>query len=735
MAVAAMSRYFLLGFCLLFVVGNSNAQSVWKQVHGPYTGTVQQVEIAKDNTIYTVSRTGRFFKQHNEVWHEIALPFLPISATYTYYSIATFDNILFAYNNAPTTQPSKDHGLYRSSDQGNSWTQVMESTDLSSIHQCMRTGNLYAFRGGIGTLATTIFRSSDNGLHWDSLTSIPLQSYDFLVDDSDRCYFLLLQETVGIVRYTPKTNLYKTFISDFNTTTELWGYVSYYKNNIFVRTCCGLYDLKSNGTWEKRSQLSIYPTNSAPTAIYRPFITTNTGDFYTVGLNESSSYPPFLLLRSTDLGNTWKPMNSVEDAEELNFAFDSLRDIYLGSKFGDGIGILASNDTGRTWRQQGLPIASISDLQEAPENILIASYSYSQNKHHFSSDDGDHWDERTSFFNLPTTTGQFARASKSSFFYFDRVFDNLLIWFADSSSTTFIKRDTLRLVKSFPKTGYDSYGFYILLNLPNNQLLRTTDKGLSWEEVQMPSDNLATALFAENTSSLYVAFFNGSNAQLYKSSDEGKSWKLMLDNPSIGSIYSIKVINENIILLASSSGLWRSRDAGLTFELWNSSLTGYNQIEVVGNTCFVASTDQILSCKLSDDHWVVDNPLDSAYPIHNLLAMNDRIYTTLENNGIWYAEPGSVSVDSKFPSSDNSVAIEYSVPSGVKIFLTLKQHSNISLALYDVLGHNSRTITEGTYEAGRQMIAVETATLTPGVYFILLKSSNGNFAQKCLITH
>lgn len=96
-------------------------------------------------------------------------------------------------------------------------------------------------------------------------------------------------------------------------------------------------------------------------------------------------------------------------------------------------------------------------------------------------------------------------------------------------------------------------------------IIRSTDKGSSWQQMPSPVDiTLASVTF--ETSQIVWAV--GQAASILNSGDGGKTWKVVRYKPSDLRYYLKVAIHEGVIyVLASDGELWSSKDAGANWEL------------------------------------------------------------------------------------------------------------------------------------------------------------------------
>jgi len=89
--------------------------------------------------------------------------------------------------------------------------------------------------------------------------------------------------------------------------------------------------------------------------------------------------------------------------------------------------------------------------------------------------------------------------------------------------------------------------------------------------------------------------------------------------------------------------------------------------------------------------------------------------------------PSSVRREDGIVAGDYSLSQNYPNPfnPSTKLKFTLKNSANVSLTVFDVLGKEITTLASGNYTAGSYDVDFNASSLSAGVYFYTLKTSNG----------
>lgn len=165
--------------------------------------------------------------------------------------------------------------------------------------------------------------------------------------------------------------------------------------------------------------------------------------------------------------------------------------------------------------------------------------------------------------------------------------------------------------------GYSTYfnGVYI-----------STDDGNQWTKIVSGLDGEALiGLCKDLFGNLYTITEWGA---IFKSTDEGYNWNLMIDLPGVAD--DIEIDSSNKIFAASSSSgttsqaIFRSTDLGITWVMVNPTMTFYLFIDEQNNI-YASNFNQLQISSDGGDSWVYYNNISSE--IRDVAAINGKTYT------------------------------------------------------------------------------------------------------------
>src|SRR5688500_11905833 len=149
---------------LLLAVTSATAQedpSGFVQTNGPTGGTFRDLVVAPNGDLFTGYVTGGIFRSQDDgrTWNELSGTPIAMGRIYNLY---THENgTIFAL--ASESSPSQIWDVWRSTDNGETWTRIVASIAISSLTMGP-DDDVY-----IVDMVTGIQRSRDNGQTWDTV--------------------------------------------------------------------------------------------------------------------------------------------------------------------------------------------------------------------------------------------------------------------------------------------------------------------------------------------------------------------------------------------------------------------------------------------------------------------------------------------------------------------------------------------------------------------------------------
>jgi hypothetical protein len=722
----------------------------WKQLSGPYGDATAQVEIAETGKIYVLAGSyvttfsKLFYRDSNNSW---LLSSLPYAADFQVSYLATEKGGAIFYFNTGNLNLKTQTGIYRSIDDGKTWTKVLSTFFISTIRQSSSSGNLYAFQGGQNISYTAIFRSTNHGATWDSLSSIPLKSTNYLVDNNDQCYFSLQgSPEVGLVRYNPKTNLYTAVTTNITASKANTSFITFCRGSLYLRSDSSLFIMKPNDVLEQIMAL--------PSPCYT-FFSTGSGNLYTTTAS-GQYWTSFRMQVSSDLGKTWKDFdpglkNMIVSGDYsyipyIGMASDSAGKEYFAERFYGLPSLYRSTDQGNSWKTFGLPASQIRRIQEAPGNILYvedfrSSPGNNGNTYYYplagyaSSNGGATWEDPSVFYpSLGWYTGSFVKTSDGGFLYFkDSGYTVPQIYYADKSNpNTFEIQSSVFNAYAAPSVfGTFSNRTYALLN---GDLMWTTDNGITWEALTIPITGPGLSTFSIDAMG---AIYIGYGPAIYRSVDTGITWTKIITPIKNAYISTIKFASPSIIIVGTlGDGLWKSSDNGSSWKQWVPAIfDSISAVEIIASTCYVATSNGLISSSLTSDVWRNQLLVDEHQSISQLFRSDSGyLYASVPDMGIWTTNPNiPVFRAIRTASEGFDLKIDESFDHSQTVTFALKNYGHITLSLYDILGHKLQTISEGDFDAGQHRVPLPTSQMANGMYNVILTTDNVRAPAKLLI--
>ncbi len=491
----------------------------WGGTHGLYGGVVTHLAVSPSGTIFAGTYGAGVFRStdNGQSWTQAH-----------YSSSLNYVNALAINSSSHIFVGS--WGLLRSTDNGETWASTgLANTSVTAV-AINSSGHVFA-----GTFGQGILRSADNGETWTQVNNgLPAPGYwvsDIAINSSDHLFVATDQ---GIFRSTDNGENW-TEVNNGLTNTNVDSLAINSPGHIFAGTWGneGIFRSTDNGeTWTQ--------INNGLTNLTVPSLAINPSDDVFAGTWRGG------IFRSTDDGETWENVG-LDNTAIRALAINSSGHVFAGS---DGEGVFRSEDGGGNWAQ----------INNGFRNAWVRALAASSSGHAFaatwnngifrSTDNGVNW---TSVGLTKKVLDAIAVNSSGHIFAgtgdIFRSTDGGQTWTQITSGLT-------NLVQSIAISPSD-----IIFAGTQNGVFRSTDNGETWTQVGLTSTNVS-ALAINSMGHIFAGAWSDTGG-VFRSTDNGDTWV------NVGSISkpirSLAINSSGHIFAGTWDGVFRSTDNGETW--------------------------------------------------------------------------------------------------------------------------------------------------------------------------
>lgn len=697
-----LSFFLMIQFFLLSLnTKESNAQ--WEQL-GPEGGDITNVW-GNNQYTFAFSRNSGLFRSSN-----LDLSFskvnLPVTARFNYRSFAGNGIFLIC-------QPNTQDGLFRSTNNGESWIPANNGLPSNSVSKYLTYNNftfyninnsgLYksinngenwlevnlslsldylGFSGNnlIGHVSSGMILSTDGGNSWTAINNgLPqsFSSYRAIASNSTAVFIGVDSGNTGIGIYKTTDNG-QNWVTSNNGLTNLNIYCIYTNNNtIYTGTTTGIFKSVDNGISWIAVNNGLLPS--------RCLAISNSGSNIIAGFGGEYRHGGFYY--SSNSGNSWVANNSGINSQyviDLNAKNSTLFAAINGS------GIWKSNDIGNSWQKinNGLPFTDTSSIRFIDYRSLgndgqsvYCIIRQSPSIVYKTTNDGISW----TYANSGITNSVNCIGAKN----------NLV--FAGASPGLFVTTNSgsvwssLGLNNNIYGIDFSSSTIYTC----GDGVYQSTNNGVSWDNI---SENITGGrdikVLGQN---LYlVDYGNG----VYKRSISGGSWIQINNGLTNLGVEKIHLAGQNLIVTThGENDLFISTNEGLSWTNKNEGIKNWiNSFAFLGNNVFIGTYGSS----------VYRRPLSEIIGIQN-------ISTEI---------PEGFSLSQNYPNPFNPTTnIEFSLP----------EKSFVKLKVFDITGKEVAELVNESLSAGTFRYDFNAGELSSGLYFYMLETEKFSETKRMIL--
>jgi photosystem II stability/assembly factor-like uncharacterized protein len=689
-------------------------QAQWESISGPGYGQVSSmITAANGNVLAWVPYGGLYrYDPSGMRWLSVPIP-IPIP-------IPTWKNDGWRFVMGPdriiylTRTWREDGGILRSTDHGYSWELLSVP---ERVWQLAATSLNHLYIAGFHTL----YLSKDRGETWrrlgekDNFSDPP---HAFAVDDSGVIFISYrILEGKSTAVYVSRDSV-KSWIE------SLHGWHQFVDDIVIDRDRVAYVRLRDGKAYRSTDAGSTWEVIQNKGHLHVPF---DSPVLYAVSISDGVSI-------SSDRGSTWVssgPLPISRSRPMDAFTVDSTGRYFVGGEQE----VIVSDDRGASWHNvsNGLRGYWVTGVTGLPSGTILAGFRPHNGAGHGAfrtTDDGVTWEEM--YGDTPSFLDPFSRTPDGTVYC-------VTGYGANTTNKLFVSRDDGVSWKVLP---VQPFGFLArsdgVLFASDTGTFVSRDDGERWSVSELPgTTNYTFSLLAEGRDRVV---FGATEQNVYRSTDDGKSWTQFPDVP-VGPSQQSRInglcsLNGVVFIgfSAAEHGVYRSSDNGATWLQWTVDAGVERMVVGVNGHIAVATPDMHIFRSTDEGLTWVDVTSGYKYGQMRSLGMDGlgRILAG-SNTGLFRLSDDVTAISPQRPSTPELHVTVYPNPvRGGQFHVAV--HSapthDIAIVIQDMLGRP--VYTASLTSAAPRNYAISVRDLPVGVF--VLSARSGLSARQVLVT-
>ncbi|MEO8446134.1 MAG: YCF48-related protein [bacterium] len=273
------------------------------------------------------------------------------------------------------------------------------------------------------------------------------------------------------------------------------------------------------------------------------------------------------------------------------------------------------------------------------------------------------------------------------------------------------------------------------------RLLKTTNAGNNWTPMTIPSSGtiLTSITFTDENTGYTV----GDDNSALKTTDGGSTWNPMSITTPFNDLGSITFSDDNTGYVSASNGIYKTTNAGTSWNLLPAPAGGYNDVQFRGNFGYaVAGGGKIVKSTDAGSSWITQPTVtqNSLYAVY--FNIDNYVYTGGIKGTILKTIPTELIITSTGNNNYTSVPTDFNLsqnypnpfnPTTVINYSVTDQATNVKLVVFNSLGMEVSTLVNQKQNAGNYSVNFNGSNFPSGMYFYKLSSNGVSITKKMLL--
>ena len=275
-----------------------------------------------------------------------------------------------------------------------------------------------------------------------------------------------------------------------------------------------------------------------------------------------------------------------------------------------------------------------------------------------------------------------------------------------------------------------------------NAIYKSSNNGDTWVPIIPVATHMDICAFNKYDNFIMAGTSAGNRPPIMSSTNNGSSWSNMSINGGFPTSAFCIYSEPGKIFVGTAIGAWLSTNSGVNWIRRDNGLGADPYVfsfAKVNTTLFAATNNWVYKSTNSGLNWKLDSMNGQTFQdVNKLLVYGNRLYAG-STTGLYYRNIDELITGIENPTGeiirDYTLSQNYPNPFNpvTKIEYQIPSQSNVLLKVYDFTGKEVQTLVNEIKSAGNYSLDSNASSLSSGVYFYKLETTNFSSVKKMTV--